>query len=405
MKKAKKDMAFLCQFFYPEYVSSATLPYDVAEALAREGYSVGALVGYPKEYSQDKDVPRRETHNGIDIKRVKYLQLKRTGFLGRLINYVSFFLAILFNIRFLKDYKVVIVYSNPPIIPLAAVIVKKLYKTKIIFVSFDVYPEIAIQSGAASENGMMTKVFRYVNKLLFKSVDKVVAVCSDMKDFLVANRDVNSKKIVDIPNWYEDQYGSEDNERPNDTFTVSYFGNLGTCQDETTLIETICLFQNDDTVRFVFAGHGNKMDRLKYLKNENGWSHVVIYDFLQGDAFRQALRESDCFVVSLIDGLYGLCAPSKAYTYFMQGKPIICIMDERTEIALDITENNAGMVFDIGEAEEIAQYIRLLKIDKEEYLHASENARGVFVRKYEKNVCIQKFCAEVHALIHKNLEL
>ena len=29
----KKDILFLCQFFYPEYISSAKLPFDLANAL------------------------------------------------------------------------------------------------------------------------------------------------------------------------------------------------------------------------------------------------------------------------------------------------------------------------------------------------------------------------------------
>ena len=46
----KKDILFLCQFFYPEHNSSATLPFDTAQYLANHGFSVDALCGYPKEY-------------------------------------------------------------------------------------------------------------------------------------------------------------------------------------------------------------------------------------------------------------------------------------------------------------------------------------------------------------------
>ena len=35
--KHKKDILFLCQFFYPEYISSAQLPYDTVRALKNEG--------------------------------------------------------------------------------------------------------------------------------------------------------------------------------------------------------------------------------------------------------------------------------------------------------------------------------------------------------------------------------
>ena len=40
MAKNKKDILFLCQFFYPEHNSSATLPFDLASGLANEGFAV-----------------------------------------------------------------------------------------------------------------------------------------------------------------------------------------------------------------------------------------------------------------------------------------------------------------------------------------------------------------------------
>lgn len=83
----KRDILFLCQFFYPEYNSSATLPFDTARYLAQSGYSVGALCGYPREYNASGKVPVRETKNGVSIRRLHYMQLSRHSKLGRLINY------------------------------------------------------------------------------------------------------------------------------------------------------------------------------------------------------------------------------------------------------------------------------------------------------------------------------
>ena len=34
----KKDILFLCQFFYPEYISSAQLPFETAVALKEAGF-------------------------------------------------------------------------------------------------------------------------------------------------------------------------------------------------------------------------------------------------------------------------------------------------------------------------------------------------------------------------------
>ena len=47
--KEKKDILFLLQYFYPEYVSSATLPFDTASKLSDDGFSVDVLCGYPYE--------------------------------------------------------------------------------------------------------------------------------------------------------------------------------------------------------------------------------------------------------------------------------------------------------------------------------------------------------------------
>ena len=43
--REKKDILFLCQFFYPEYISSAQLPYETAVALKEAGVTVGGLGG------------------------------------------------------------------------------------------------------------------------------------------------------------------------------------------------------------------------------------------------------------------------------------------------------------------------------------------------------------------------
>src|SRR5699024_3315234 len=104
MGKQKKDILFLCQYFYPEYVSSATLPYDTALALSKSGYSVDVLCGYPREYILSNDVPYEEVHKNINIKRLKYAQREKTDFFGRIINYFSFMFAVLLKLAKFRHY-------------------------------------------------------------------------------------------------------------------------------------------------------------------------------------------------------------------------------------------------------------------------------------------------------------
>ena len=106
--KKKRDVLLLCQFFYPEYISSALLPYDTVRALQGAGFSVDVLCGYPFEYAGGDPVPVRETIHGIGIQRVKYIQMDRKGFLGRLVNYFSLTFMMMLRLFSFAKYRAVI---------------------------------------------------------------------------------------------------------------------------------------------------------------------------------------------------------------------------------------------------------------------------------------------------------
>jgi len=408
----RKDVLFLCQYFYPEYISSATLPLDTALALTEGGFSVGALCGYPKEYNLVGEVPLKEVYRGIEIKRLRYLQLKRSNFIGRLINYFSFTFMALLNVFELRKYKCVIVYSNPPVLPLIAAIGKKLFRTKIIFVSYDVYPEIAIRTGVLSKNSIICKMMNMVNKILFGNVDKVVALSTEMKNFLFTHRPaISENKIVVIPNWYDDK-GTHDNEKPqnntlfssinkDDKLVVSYFGNMGIAQDLDTIIKAMIELKDDNQVHFMFAGHGNKMGYLKDIVEKESLKNVTIFDFLHGRDFQDALSISDCFLVSLAKGLTGLAVPSKTYSYMMIGKPIIAIIGEDSDIARDLKDFEAGFTIQSGESDKLVSAIKQLKENVDRRKKMGKNCRDVFLKKYTKEHCTKQYVSMIKKILEE----
>lgn len=400
--KQKKDILFLCQFFYPEYVSSATLPTDTAIALSKAGFSVGALSGYPKEYNLADEVPLKEVYGEVEIKRLKYSQKKRSNTIGRLINYFSFTMKVAMNFGEFKKYKSVIVYSNPPILPAIPALANKFFGTKIVFVSYDVYPEMAHITKSISENGMISKVMKCANKIIFKRLEKVVALSSEMKAYLLNCRPALSNEQIEvIPNWFEDKIKlNKSNDIQNATLknikgegnlVVSYFGNMGICQDMDTIINAIRQLKDNSKIKFLFAGHGNKMSKLKDIIKEENLDNVKIYDFLHGQDFEDALNISDCFLVSLTDGLTGLCVPSKTYSYMMAGKPIIAIMGKDSDIVRDLEQSNCGYAMEVGEYSKLVSSVKELHSDSNKRKLMGENCRKVFLEKYTKEQCTQQY--------------
>ncbi|AUS95173.1 glycosyltransferase WbuB [Clostridium thermosuccinogenes] len=400
--KQKKDILFLCQYFYPEYVSSATLPYDTAVALVKAGFSVGAMCGYPKEYNKSGKVPLKEVYEDIEIRRLKYIQLKRSNFIGRLINYFSFTFSVALRFPSLRNYKSIIVYSNPPVLPLIAAWASKLFHTKIVFVSYDVYPEIAHITNSISVSSIISKMMKKFNKTIFKHVNKVVALSNEMKDYLLEHRlSLKRHQVEVIPNWYEDK-GIIDTSKSykNELFkdlalgenlVVSYFGNMGICQDLDTILDAIRELKNINDIRFIFAGHGNKMEAFKSIVKEENLQNVTIYDFLHGQDFQDALNISDCFLVSLAEGLTGLAVPSKTYSYMMAGKPVIAIMGRNSDISKDLLENDAGFALEVGEVSKLVNAILELKNDKTRKELMGKNCRELFLKKYTKEKCTQQY--------------
>lgn len=403
--KRKKDILFACQFFYPEYISSAQLPFDTAKALTKAGYSVDVLCGYPREYLDGGDIPVKETVEGIHIHRLKYIQLDRSGFLGRIVNYFSFTFMVLLNLPKLRNYRSIVVYSNPPILPWIVSWAKSLFGTKLVFVAYDLYPEVATVTNTLGQGNPICRLMNHINRCICRRADRIVALSSEMKRCILTCREYPEQAIRVIPNWYADQgviTGNRENNPFRDVtkgrFTVSYFGNMGTMQDMQTILEAVRELQNED-VFFLFAGHGNKMEALKETVQAEGIENIAIYPFLHGQDFQNALAISDCALVTLVQGATGLCVPSKTYSYMMQGIPLLAVMDEG-DIVCDI-ERGAGRWVRNGEGKRLARHIRDMKADPETVGQMRKVCRGLYETKYTEEICTSQYVSLFRELLEQ----
>ncbi len=393
---AKKDIVFLCQFFHPEYISSAQLPFDTAKALQKAGFSVDVVCGYPKEYYSGAPVPKRETLEGLGVRRLSYLQPDRSSKLGRLVNYFSFTLSALLNLYKLRGYRAAVVYSNPPVLPWVAALAKKLYGCKLVFVSYDLYPELALRTGATKEGSILCRVMDHINRAVYTRADRVVALSTEMKAFIAANRPIEKSKIAVIPNWYQDP-----GEKPRDLtsnrfasqlggkFVVSYFGNMGTIQDMDTILDAIRLLKDDDSVFFLFAGHGNKLQALKDAISRENLCNAQVLSYLHGKDYQDALDISSAALISLQPGTTGLCVPSKTYSYMAEGIPLIAIMDD-SDIVSDIRKG-AGVSLLGGRPEQLVSSVKAMQADPKGQEAMRKQCRGLYLQNYTPEICTKKY--------------
>lgn len=400
----KKDILFLCQFFYPEHNSSATLPFDTAVYLAEHGLQVDALCGYPKEYTAEKNVPLRETIKNIGIKRIKYVEVSRRSFWGRLINYFSFTFGALLNVTQLRKYKIIIVYSNPPILPCVALLANFLFKTKVVFVSYDVYPEVAYASKSLKPGSLIDFIMKRINGFLYAKASMVVALTDEMKGFLLKHRpQLSENRICTIANWaHETKIPVTPNAYqhfgyPNGQFIVSYFGNMGICQDMNTLLGAIQLTKDNPAIQYLIVGHGSKMEFVK--KSVRNMPHVKVLDFLVGKDFEQAVSISSVSIVSLEKGLKGTCAPSKYYSYLQGGKAVIAIVEKDSYLADEVSKENVGIYVEIGDSKKLADVLTSLQQNPKRVDAMGKNAEKIYNEKYQLEVGLSQYYKMIQRLL------
>jgi Glycosyltransferase len=409
----KNDVLILCQFFYPEYVSSATLPLEMAEDFVKKGILVNILCGYPKEYiyGNDKAVPITEKYNGINIKRVKYLQLNRKHSFSRIINQLSFVVSVISKLSYIKMNKCIIVYSDPPMLPIITSLVNRIFKVKFIFVAYDIFPDIAIAMNATKKNSIMAKMMELINKSVYSNASKIVALGEEMKDYLLKYRVPNESKIEVIPNWYDKnklRYGVITNDKlktlkDNGKFIVLYSGNMGTCQDMDTIVNVVLQLRNNKDICFVFTGHGNKANNIKKIIEDNNLENTIFYNFLVGEDYSNMLQIADCHIVSLEKGIEGLCVPSKTYSYLAAGRPLLAIMSQNTDISKMLKKYGAGFSFEQGNVNGFSETILYLHNNREESIRIGENARKAFLNLYERQICTEKYIKLVSHVLNRNI--
>ncbi|SDO00653.1 Glycosyltransferase involved in cell wall bisynthesis [Psychrobacillus sp. OK028] len=403
MINIKQDVAILCQYFYPEHVSSATLITELALGFKKKGLDVGVVCGYPHEFISNnfKKIQLNENLEGVSIKRVKYTMYNNKSKFGRISNFFSLFLSMFTKFFYLRKFKIIIVYSNPPILPLITYLLKKVCGTEFIFVAFDVYPDNALKINSIKENGIIHRLMNFINNRVYSNASNVVLLGNEMKDYVLRHKIAkSSKNLKVIPNWFSNEeivqsllvVNNEFKEIKNKyKFIVLYSGNMGPVQDMDTILQGILRFKNKEDIFFVFSGHGSKVEYVKDFLKNNKIKNSKVFGFLQGQDYADVLSISSLCLVSLEKGIEGLGVPSKTYGYLAAGKPVLSIMSPETDIAKDLAEFECGVNVAQGNITDfengINRYFLNLPLTEME----SVNAKKLYETKYTKEINIDKY--------------
>ena len=387
---------FLTDNFPPEGNAPASRTYEHAREWVKLGHDVTVITcapnfpegvlfdGYKNKWYQ------REVMEGINVVRVKTYITANEGFVKRILDYISFGvmggIAGLFQTR--PD---VIVSTSPQFFCACGAWVLSVVRWKPwVFELRDIWPA-SITAVGAMEKSTIIRVLEKLEMFLYRRADRIVAVTNSFKTELI-ERGIDGDKIdvvingVDLSKYspvetkspaLADQYGLAGK------FVVGYIGTHGMAHALDKVLDAAALLQDNDDVRFLFAGGGAERASLERLAAERGLSNVVMMPRQPKEAMPAVWSLCDISLISLRDTpLFTKVIPSKIFESMGMGLPMViaCPAGEATDI---IAGTSSGVMVEPENPEALADCIAGLYSDRPRLAELA-SASGMSAKGYDR---------------------
>jgi glycosyltransferase involved in cell wall biosynthesis len=389
------------EYFHPEEASTAQLLTELSTGLA-ERFDVSVVTAYPNYHCDDRSraVPQETSYDGVDVFRVRATTFDKDSLPLRVINWLSFTALAFFRLlRRSRRDEIILALSNPPILPLAIAVVKRLTGGKFVYLIYDIYPDMPIQLGMISEGGPVATIWESTMRWVYKEADCVVVLGESMRRTVTEKmRDEDSfdeEKIEVIPNWEDPEFiqpldkqnnGFAQRNGTQNDFTLLYSGNIGRFHDLETAVDAIGALEarGRSDIQLLIIGEGAKKPELRNQVQEQGIDNVKFLPFQPKKRLPESLTCGDASLVTVKRGVEGLCVSSKLYSSLAAGQPILALVSEEDEVAHVVDGCDCGVRVDQGSAEQVADTLEHWADNREEAARLGRRARECFEQRYTK---------------------
>lgn len=395
----EKRLIFLKQFFDPEPTMKGLA---FARALREQGFEVEVVTGFPN-YPGGKVYPgyrirpiAREARDGVAITRLALYPSHDRSRIGRVLNYVSFFLsASLYLTFFARRADVIYGYHPPLTVAMAAGLAGALRRVPVVLDIQDMWPDTLRATGMVRSRGVIGFVGA-VARRTWRRATRIVVLSPGFRRLLI-ERGVEPERITVIRNWADEAaIASEAPATPvlpdDGRFRVLFAGNMGLAQGLDTVLDAAAIVaRQTPRVEIVFLGSGLDADRLKARAEQEGLANVRFLPRVPMAEVGGYLVAADVLLVHLkADPLFAITIPSKTQAYMAAGKPVILAVDGD---AADIVKDaGCGLTVPPQDPEALAQAIlKLSEISREELDRMGKLGYEYYRRELSFDLGVQAF--------------
>ena len=390
------------QHYYPDVASTGQHLTDLAEFLARQGYRVEVLTGRGKYVTGKMDAPEREVRNGVHIRRLRTTSFGRRSHLGRIADYLSFYVRAIATLVFGPRRDGVVVLTTPPLLAFLGAIARLLRGQRYGIWSMDLHPDAEVASGMLRKQGVVARLLEWANATGYRRADFVIDLGSYMKRRIVA-KGVAPSRTHTVHVWSaKDEIEPQPREQNplldelgvRDKFVVMYSGNAGIVHDFGDICGAMRLLKDDPLVHFLFVGDGPRRAEIEGFAKENEIRNFTYRGYFGRDQLRHSLSVADLHLISLRKEFVGISVPGKLYGIMASARPALFVGPAGCESAETIIQGACGTVIDPADgdgAARVAETIRAWQRDRSVGESLGRNGRREFLRAYERDRNLQLF--------------
>lgn len=380
---------FITDNFTPEVNAPATRTYEhVKEWIKDENVKVTVITCVPnfphgKVYDGYKNkLYQKEYIDGIEVIRVWSYITSNSGFIKRILDYVSFGVMAFF-IGLFKNYDLIIATSPQFFTTWAAWGLNKIKRKPWIFELRDLWPE-SIKTVGAMKQGRIIDTLEKIELGLYRSCDKVIAVTDAFKTNLI-NRGIDANKIEVVTNGSNMELFSprEKNQELlkslnlENKFVIGYIGTHGMAHSLDFIVNSLSKVK-DENIHFLFIGDGAMKQRIVDIANKLNLKNVTFLNPIKKDDVPEYLGICDVSLAPLKkEDNFKTVIPSKIFEASAMQKPTLLGVEGQAQ---EIIENhNAGLCFEPENEKDFIEKVQILKNNKEKYIELQKGCEQLAI--------------------------
>ncbi len=382
----------LHQYFVLSGEAGGTRHVELARHLVRRGHRV-SVVASPVSYLSGArhGAEGAEGEEGITLLRTWTHKPRSEGFLGRILNFLSFSASSTWAALFRVPGADVVWATSPPIFQaLGALVVAKARGLPLVLEVRDLWPDFAVELGVL-RNPTLIGLARWAERLLYQQADAVVVNSPGFVDH-VAGHGVPRERIALVPNGVEVEAFDPDARGeafrrelglPDGVALVTYTGAHGIPNDLDVFLDAAALLAHRDDVRFALVGAGRDKDRLVARAGEMGLDDVLFVDPQPKERMPEVLAASALGVAILKPiPLFDTTYPNKVFDYMAAGRPTVLAIDGVIREVVEAAD--AGTFVPPGDAAALASAVEAYLDDPAEARRQGTAARAYVARHFRR---------------------